>query len=407
MELFRGRELSEEFENRKSNIKQEIMRLSDDDVMSGQDDKIINNIYEKYNIVPIDIEAEVKENQDLQRVQIQQANPFPGVYMQDYNLIDGVKLTSTFPFTGDNLIFTSRASTFSISPLPNVSIYPGYITLSAEETLNIMNKPENTDLLFKRINHDIECLKRFVGYGNRDVMEFNFSIRQEAKTLLDNRKDKISKFYNISKMLNIPIVKSNPKVIEEIKIVRTIVPIVKRESNVNTDYSITDDIYSDILRMVKHQGSSFEGTPKSIASLNEENLRDLILSSLNAVFLGQAHGECFRKNGKTDISIEYDNRAAFVAECKFWGGAKILISALNQLLSYTTWRDNKLCLILFSKNKGFFKIIREIKQVLTHEEGYISLKELDKNEFEYKIKSKYNEEQVVTIRVFAFDLSIN
>jgi len=82
------------------------------------------------------------------------------------------------------------------------------------------------------------------------------------------------------------------------------------------------------------------------------------------VCISVANGECFRKKGKTDLSIEYENRAAFVAECKIWAGKKVFSSALAQLQSYTTWRDNKLCLVIFSRNKDFFKVLNEIKETI-------------------------------------------
>lgn len=402
MQLFREGELSREFKSRKAHIEQEIDKLSDDDIMSGQDDIILNNVYEKYKINPIVLEDEVVENQELQHTKIKKLNPFPRDYSPNYFLVDGVKLTSTFPFSGDRLIFISKASTYSISPMPDANISSGYITISAEEALDVANE----NLLLKKINNDINSIRKLVGYGNHDAEIFNADIKTFIKALIDKRKNNVSKFYNISKMLDIPITRSNPKVIEEIKITRTITPLIKKDKTV-TEYSISNEIYNDILVMIKHHGSSFEGTSKSIKSLKEEDLRDLILSSLNSVFEGQAHGECFRKNGKTDIIIEFENRAAFVAECKFWGGSKILISALNQLLGYTTWRDDKLCLIMFSKNKDFFKVIEEAKLSLSSVKNNISLKELDKNEFEYKIRSEKNNGQIVTIRVFLFDLSAN
>jgi hypothetical protein len=37
----------------------------------------------------------------------------------------------------------------------------------------------------------------------------------------------------------------------------------------------------------------------------------------------------------------------FIAECKIWGGAAKFREAIDQLLSYLTWRDTKAALILF------------------------------------------------------------
>ena len=42
----------------------------------------------------------------------------------------------------------------------------------------------------------------------------------------------------------------------------------------------------------------------------------------------------FRKKGKTDIRIEFENRAAFVAECKLWKGEKKILEADTFSVAY-------------------------------------------------------------------------
>ena len=93
-----------------------------------------------------------------------------------------------------------------------------------------------------------------------------------------------------------------------------------------------------------------------------------MLAHLNGHFEGAAAGERFRKKGKTDICIEHDNRAAFVAECKLWKGQKALLAAIDQLLSYLTWRDTRTALIVWNiANKDFSKLQGEMPGLLqTH-----------------------------------------
>lgn len=411
MKPFNDYELRVLFDERKESIRDYIMSLSDEDILSEQDEIIANNMYEQYRFVPVIIEDEIIENRNISKIKIQKYNQFYSTMDSYYDepkyfMIDGVEVISTFPYTGEELLFRCQASTFSLSGHPEINLYSNYLKISASETLDIMNKEENKELLFNNIKRDLEHLKKYIEYCNRDIESFNNSIKDYALGEIKKRKEKADKIFNISKMLEIPIIKNNPKLIEEIKIERKIVPLIKK-TNVNTqEYAISDEIYNDILDMIKHQGSTFERTPQVYTKLVEEELRDIILGSLNTLFKGKANGESFRKKGKTDISIEYENRAAFVAECKIWAGKKVLKDALEQLQSYTTWRDNKLCLIMFSRNKNFFSILEEIKQNIILEENYVSYKEIDKNEFELKIKSKNNEGQIIKIRIFAFDISI-
>ena len=138
--------------------------------------------------------------------------------------------------------------------------------------------------------------------------------------------------------------------------------------------------------------------------LEEEELRDIIVAQLNVDYEGQVQGESFRNNGKTDICVEYNNRAAFVTECKFWKGKQVLNSTIKQLLSYTTWHDSKLAIVFFSKaNKNFFGVIDTIKENLYQLPQFKSLKEIKKNELELILNSD-NQGQIIKIRIFVFNL---
>ena len=411
MKICKDRQISNLIASKLKSIDNYIESLTNDEIMSEQDDIIINNMYESYKIIPINIGDEIQENRKIVETKIQQYNPFYDMYpphlLQDkYFYIDGVELTCCFPFSGDSELFYCKSATFgTLSGEPDIELYDGYFTLSESETLKVMSDEKNKDVLFKKINNTLAEVKKLVGWCNADAESFNASIKKYVESKLNKRKEKVKSFYNISKMLEIPIQRTSVKNIEEIKVERKIIPLVKKEKEQTLEYSISNEIYKDIISIIKHQCTTFERTPSVYTKLQEEELRDILLSTLNAVFKGQANSECFRKNGKTDICIEHENRAAFVTECKIWSGKKILADALFQLQSYTTWRDNKLCLIMFSRNKDFFNVLEEINNNLPLEKNYISHKELEKNVFELTLSSNSNKGQLIKVTVLAFDLS--
>jgi len=407
MKTFSTYEISSIIEQNKNEIQNYIRSLSDDVILSNQDETIINNMYEKYKILPVEIIEEIN-NRKIEKTTIKKYNPFyraNELYEPEYYNVDGVKVTCTYTYSGEKKLFKCRASIFSLSGTPDIDVYDGYIEISAEETLKVMSDINNKNILFDKINKTLLDVKKYIGYANKDISVFNDSIKKITKNELIKRKEKADKFNFIAQMLEIPIEQSNPKIINEIRVNRNIQPIIQQSNQNIKEYCISEQVYQSILEMIKHQGSTFERTPEVYSNMKEEDLRDIILGFLNGLYKGKANGECFRKRGKTDISIEYENRAAFITECKIWAGKKVFSSALDQLQSYTTWRDNKLSLIIFSRNKDFFKVLREIKEIMPEETNYISFSELDKNEFELKLKSKNNENQILKIRIFAFDLS--
>lgn len=106
-------------------------------------------------------------------------------------------------------------------------------------------------------------------------------------------------------------------------------------------------------------------TARSYYKNTEEELRDRLLASLNTHYYS-ATGETFRKIGKTDIHIEFENNAAFIGECKIWHGEKKFAEAIQQLFNYSTWKDVKLSVIVFNKyNQDFQSIISKIEKWIT------------------------------------------
>lgn len=59
----------------------------------------------------------------------------------------------------------------------------------------------------------------------------------------------------------------------------------------------------------------------------------------------------FNGDGKTDLLLPWNNRNAFVGECKFWRGPKSCRDAIDQLLGYLVWQDTKAALILFIRDE--------------------------------------------------------
>lgn len=114
-----------------------------------------------------------------------------------------------------------------------------------------------------------------------------------------------------------------------------------------------DQIYKKILKIISLAGNDMERRVLSHKDRSEPELRDVLLASLNSHKDIFSSGESFNKIGKTDILVSSVNETIFIAECKIWRGQKSLQDAIAQLLSDLTWRDNRVALIVFYKNKEF------------------------------------------------------
>ena len=63
---------------------------------------------------------------------------------------------------------------------------------------------------------------------------------------------------------------------------------------------------------------------------------------------------------------------SLVSECKFYGGEKLYLKTLDQLLGYLSWRHNYGIIISFCKQKNFTKVIEDAENIITTHPSYNS-----------------------------------
>jgi hypothetical protein len=127
---------------------------------------------------------------------------------------------------------------------------------------------------------------------------------------------------------------------------------------------LADADYEAALEVLRSARNALERSPSTVANLHEQQIRDLLLVSLNAQFEGKAAGEVFNGAGKTDILIREKDRNVFIAECKFWKGPQSVHRALDQLLGYLVWRDTKAALLIFIRGRGTTAVIDKAVRVI-------------------------------------------
>src|SRR4029077_4013519 len=115
----------------------------------------------------------------------------------------------------------------------------------------------------------------------------------------------------------------------------------------------------------------------------------------------------FNAAGKTDILIREQDRNIFIAECKFWRGPKSITDAIEQLLSYLTWRDTKAALIVFNRNRDFSNVLKAMKETIEanphKKRGPVIESE---TRFRYVFGNPTDAAREITLTVLAFDLPV-
>lgn len=275
-------------------------------------------------------------------------------------MIDGYKITFTIPFDGDEDLLDLRPSSYYMQSFPvDRVISPtddeyGKIIFSLEYTKSELQRSENSnEIVQKGFQQEIDTYFKTIETINQEVKSYNNGLSNIVKKYLEARLQKANDYLQMRERLELPLKlnvnapNTKPIVLKKVKKKKEISFPSKKEPEKN--YEISDVHYENIKSIISLACVSMEKTARTFSKLLEEELRDIILSNLNTHYQGTASGETFNKVGKTDIYIPFENKAAYVAECKIWHGSKKFVEAVDQLCSYTTWRETKTSLIILIK----------------------------------------------------------
>ncbi|MDG4977320.1 hypothetical protein [Lactococcus lactis] len=374
MNFFSTTESRYYFSNQKSKMQSEINSLDDNEIVNCNFEEWKEYLYSKYSVAPITLFEESIEKSFSEK-KIKKYNHFHRFnhHEPEYYNIAGYCITFKIYYDGDPDLFELKPSSFILDRFSSIEFQRpfndkcGYFTLEREYTKEelLTDKSESSpEMVQNQFENYFKNYREMIKNVNKEVEIFNSSLKEQAEQMLTKRKEKASTFALLSQKLEIPINLStnapNITPIPLIKISRTPPkkPITKHNS---MEYLINDIDYKNINKIITMSGTTMEKTARTYYLNNEEELRDHLLATLNTHY-ENATGETFRKIGKTDILIEFENRAAFIGECKIWHGITQFNEAIQQLCNYSTWRDGKVSLVVFNKkNKNFQGILKAVK----------------------------------------------
>ena len=373
-------------------------------LLATPEDDVVEHVYGELELQPIVLHEDSKVMEQFETK----------VDVIDYRRqirVPSIRVVVTIPYSGDpdlwNLKPNRQQSGFpragvrepNLDGLGNLDIVIEQPTDSPQEEIK------------RRLEREMESIRFYLESQKLQVDEFNGLIAQKARVLIEVRKQRLKDHEGIADLLAIP-----PKRRSDVPPV-TAIPIKRKlikplppppDSEFKPEPGITDKDYEHILSVIRQEGRTFEATPKTYAVHDEEELRDIILAHLNGHYQGGATGETFRRVGKTDIRIEDQNRAAFVAECKVWRGAKELTSAVDQLLGYLTWRDCKAAVVIFNKhNAKFTELLSKIPETLRrHPKCRKDLGQKADGEWRYVFTSIEDDLRQIVVHVFVLNIYV-
>lgn len=273
------------------------------------------------------------------------------------------------PFRGDSRLLRCRPSTYSLSP-------PRADVKNNEIILKVIQFRDDVSELNKDYESFVNNLEDMIGNVNKDLKGFNDALEKNISTVFTTRKNELLKRREQQSSLIVPLKRKtdipdtfavpSPRIKKKIHI-----KPVQTTRGYTPDPTLDNATYLDILKIINDMGKEFERKPSVYTNKGEEDLRDHFIMMLEPNFDGSATGETFNKSGKTDILLRHDGSNVFVAECKFWKGAKSLLKTIDQLLGYLTWRDSKTAIIMFVTNKDFTNVVTVAKESIGRHHNFV------------------------------------
>lgn len=384
-----------------ASARKEAARLGKDVFEANSQKQIIDHIISSYSLAPLELLVDSK-TQDIVETRIDVTGNI--MCIQPFGdgpiIVPGYKVVVTVPFNGS-------AALFDVSPTTTQLSYDEAEVIGNELTFALEFTESNAtpDDIKNAIDEKIATIQYNIENLNKNLVGFDQRVRDVVVDAVAKRFEQINKLDSIKTALNIPLEKSNnPSPLNQVKIsVQKLTPLSTKKDEPGG--TISSDDYETILETIRSMGASME-TNRASESKDEEALRDMLLVGLSAsIKSGAVGGELFHKSGKTDISVPFDNKATFVAECKLWKGQKYIGEGIDQLLGYLTWRDAKTALVMFNKdNANFSDIQSKVEPIFTERSDYVHTIRQRNGEWRFVMTKPDDNGRQIEIHVMLFDV---
>lgn len=338
-------------------------------------------------------ETQVDVSRDHNRMIFDRSRPFH---------IAGTEIEVEIPFTGEAEAFKIQPTSYTMSP-PHARVRGNLLVL----------KIVGTNLEAERVRNDIDSTVREIQShlttlrGNAQGLRAQ--LPTQARAAIESRRQKLLGDRNLVGGLGFKM-KPRPGTHQTFtapEVRKKLAPSLPTASALpyKPEPALSNADYEHILGVLQNMVQVMERSPSAFETMDEESIRSHFLVQLNGHYEGQATGETFNYEGKTDILVRSEGKNIFIGECKFWSGAKMLTETIDQVLGYTSWRDTKVAVIVFNRNKDFSRVLAAISEAAkAHNNFKRELSGSTETTFRYCFSHKDDKNRELFLTVLAFDV---
>jgi hypothetical protein len=264
------------------------------------------------------------------------------------------------PFTGDGNLFSVAPSSRSIPG-------PAAVVGRQELLFSIETAHKTEEIIRREYEARVQSINKHINTVKNDLRNISKEIELPARAYIQQRKAELLRSKNLVASLGFPLKRraESPSTYIAPAIRRKLTPVKpKTDTPFKPEPTLDEAEYQHILTVMDNMTKVMERSPHTFQTMGEEDIRQHFLVQLNGQYEGQATGETFNVQGKTDILIRYQGANIFIAECKFWHGEKLFLETVDQLMSYLSWRDTKTAILIFNRNKNLSGVLAAIKDAM-------------------------------------------
>ena len=364
--LFNRSPLSDFLDGRTRELSAKVRSETDEYLLNVNEDDYVGHLVDTFTVAPIEIRwGDVYIEPTERNIP---AREFPS----GFNVYDGKSYPKQvveyhLPFSGDASLLTLRPSTF-----PSSSVEAE--VRSGELVLSVINWRDSAEDIKRAIDGDMRRLRAMEQRSTSEITKFNEELTATARSIVQHRKAEITTRDGVLAELGVPVRKAPgvpetfavPKVKKRVLIERPAAPKAGRP-----EPTLDATTYGQILDVLADVGIEMERHPATHLGQDEEGLRDLLLMALAPNF-ESATGETFNKGGKTDILVRHEGSNVFVAEALIWRGPAYLLKKIDQALNNLTWRDSKVALVVFVRNKEIEPVLAKCEEAIPTHSCFVS-----------------------------------
>jgi hypothetical protein len=288
--------------------------------------------------------------------------------------VPGYRVTIHIPFSGEKDVFkfrpSTRTTTFQVA-----SVGDGELVQTIEYTAD---GPRDVRAEAEGL---LDHVEQYLEWARMDIEAFNAALEHRTRTAIQRRRERVRHNYKRLAETGIPMLRPEdaPRTYIADVIVRRPSPASPPTSPsqaIALEPTLGDATFEHILEVIRATAEGMERSPKTYVGIGEEDRRQILVAALNSHYRGQITAEAFNAGGRTDILVRHpEGRNLFIGECKFWSGTKGFTDAINQLFGYTAWRDTKLAIIMFVREKDLSAVVEKARVALEHHPQLVERRE--------------------------------